>query len=342
MADGLNDLFGRMNLGIGQGGRPRHLPPTTEGLMLIPPVPYDIPEESRRGVNCEVILPSGVAEDMIRVSIIHGGWSAQIRLDWPEFFAKEDRVHNQDGVAVGNSQANAMQQGVRLLRRIQIENIQTFWIIALPIQVEQRISPNQVQVLATPNVKQLGQYILYAKFTLKTEPLGYMSAASPAGIRFVNVSGGTQQQGFRQPNFGPSNFGNFQPQQAQQPMQQPAQQPQAQQQPQPPPPPQPQPQAQQQPQPQPQAQQQQQHVQPPVQPQFQPSQANFNDQQAIERWLRGQSDTELQTNLDNIFAFAQQNARNFSNEETAQMNWLIQQFHDEMQGRMQSPNGWNP
>ena len=167
-------------------GRPRNLPSTTPGLMLIPPIGYDIPEESRKGVNVECILPSGVTEQMVTCAIIHHGWTLRARITWPEFFAREDRVRNQDNLQLGHAEANAMQQGVRQLRSVSITVLDSDWIIALPIQVEQRLDPNQVQVLATPNPKQPGQYICYFKARLRTEPLGYMSAASPAGIRFVD------------------------------------------------------------------------------------------------------------------------------------------------------------
>ena len=170
-------------------------------LMLIPPIGYDTPEESRKGVNVKCILPSGVTEQMVTCAIIHHGWTLRARITWPEFFAREDRVRNQDNLQLGHAEANAMQQGVRQLRSVSITVLDSDWIIALPIQVEQRLDPNQVQVLATPNPKQPGQYICYFKARLRTEPLGYMSAASPAGIRFVDVSS-PEPQPFPQPNFG--------------------------------------------------------------------------------------------------------------------------------------------
>ena len=54
-------------------GCPAHLPPTTDGLLMIPLAPYKIPEESRKGVTIEAILPSGVTEDMVCLSVIHQG-----------------------------------------------------------------------------------------------------------------------------------------------------------------------------------------------------------------------------------------------------------------------------
>ena len=335
MEAALGNLFGRLNLqgraGVATSQRPTHLRGTTAGLLMIPPIPYNIPEVSRRGINIEVILPSGVTDDMVRLVIEDQGWTVVIVINWPDFFARSNRVILQDGVAVGHSEANAMQEGVEMLRETNIDDIKTNWIVASPIQLEQRVAPDQVNVLAAPDERRPGQYVMFLKARLRTEPLGYNRAATPNGIRFVNV--GTPQQAFRQPNFGPT-------QPSPQPVPPPPPPPQ-QQQPAPPPPqqqqPAPPPQQQQQ-QPAPPPQQQQQQPAPPPQASM-PDFSNFSSENEVDQWMRQQNDTLLQVNLDNILAFASRG--NFTNTERVQLNWFLQKFHDEIQRRMLGP-GWNP
>ena len=193
---GLSGLMGRMNL-QGSGGRPSNLRKTTKGLLLIPPVAYNIPELSRRGVNFELLLPSGVTDTMVRLSIEDQGWTVVVKLTWLDFFAQGDRVNRQDNLTIGHSEANAMQEDVELLRDTNIDDITTTWIIASPIQLEQRIDPANVQVFATPNSSIPGQFTFYLKARLRTEPLGYRWAAAPQGVRYVNVS--QNQQPGQQP-----------------------------------------------------------------------------------------------------------------------------------------------
>ena len=169
---GLSGLMGRMNL-QGSGGRPSDLRKTAEGLLLIPLVTYNIPELSRRGINFVLLLPSGVTDTMVRLSIKDQGWTVVIKLTWPDFFAQGDCVNRQDNLTVSHSEANAMQEGVELLRDTNIDDITTTWVIALPIQLEQRIDPANVQVLVTPNGSIPGQFTFYLKARLRTEPLGY-------------------------------------------------------------------------------------------------------------------------------------------------------------------------
>lgn len=71
----LNSLFNQVSL-----GRPRNLPCTTPGLMLIPPVPYNIPEENQKGVKIEIIFPSSVTKDMLQFRRHHRGWTGKFRL----------------------------------------------------------------------------------------------------------------------------------------------------------------------------------------------------------------------------------------------------------------------
>ena len=69
---------------------------------------------------------------------------------------------------------------------------------------------------------------------------------------------------------------------------------------------------------------------------------NFNDDAEVVQWLKSESDTQLDNNLNGLFAFAQKNQNKFSVQETAELHWLIQKFHDQVQHRMQCPEGWNP
>ena len=110
--DEVNELFSGINLSTlsATSGRPRHLPPTTPGILMIPPVPYDIPEQSRRCVNLEFLLPYGVTQDMMRFSIIHQGWTGLVRLEWPDFFSQETHVLNQDGVQAGEPMQTPQRQ----------------------------------------------------------------------------------------------------------------------------------------------------------------------------------------------------------------------------------------
>ena len=53
---------------------------------------------------------------------------------------------------------------------------------------------------------------------------------------------------------------------------------------------------------------------------------------------------EVQTNLDDLMVFANrgQCMNSLSDLEVVQINLLIQMLHDDIQHRMQGPNGWNP
>lgn len=320
--DNLAGILGGMNMGRTATGRPKHLPPTTQSLMMIPLVPFDIPESSRQGINIELVLPSGVTEDMVEFRVVHEGWTGQFRIDFHDFMTQEDRYRYQENAAIGNAEANAFQAGVRQLRSVQTDRVFISYVIALPIQVEQAVSRDQVEYLARPNPKQTGQFICYSKVRLVSKPLGHMSAASPARVRFVNPTGQTgygnvpfgHQQQPQQP-FGGMPFNYQQPN----PPAQPAQPP-----------------------------------QPPPQPAAQPQPApvapgsggggpnNLGNADDIRLWLQRQSDTELQVNLDNLYAFVQRNQGQFTTDETNQINTFIQEFNDEIQRRMQSANGWNP
>ena len=183
---------------------------------------------------------------------------------------------------------------------------------------------------------------------LRTHPLGFLSAASPARVRYVNANSPAPAPAPAAPSgaafgakapFGDVHGMNFP--QANQPAappnqyQQPAAPPNHQQQP-----------------PQAAAARPQQPVPPqaivPNPPQVngsngrRPQAHPFGDEAQVERWFISQTDTELNNNLEGLFAYAQANQNNFTAQETAEMHWLIQKFHDEIQGRMQSAAGWNP
>ena len=66
-------------------------------------------------------------------------------------------------MVIGNAKANAMQQGTQKLHTVSMEQVHLVWNVALPIQVEQRVAPNEMHVLATPNPKQQGQNICFIK-----------------------------------------------------------------------------------------------------------------------------------------------------------------------------------
>ena len=71
-----------------------------------------------------------------------------------------------------------------------------------------------------------------------------------------------------------------------------------------------------------------------------PDFSNFSNKNDVNQWLLQQTDTLLQVNLDTVMAFAANG--NFGHTERMQLNWFLQKFHDEIQCRMTSPEGYNP
>jgi hypothetical protein len=184
----LGEALGSMRVVTSPNGqRTRHQPGIVSPMMpMIPAVPYLVP--GGQEVMMDFLLFSGTSRDDLRIRTKHKGRIVEIQWTMPPWFMDVDRLGYESNGEVGNmtSQANAHQEGVRRLRARDDVPVVFTMEYDIPIQVEQRMHPDDIQMLAMQNENRghEGQFIYYLRLRFRGIADGYVAPAIPA-IRFL-------------------------------------------------------------------------------------------------------------------------------------------------------------
>ena len=105
--------------------------------------------EGHRYVQIRILRPSGITEDQSVFQVLHSGWTLHLCFYYPDWFLNPDIVLQADNfIRISDAEVTVFDDGVLMLFETDQQHPFHGWIVALPIQVEQQVCPNDVEFIA--------------------------------------------------------------------------------------------------------------------------------------------------------------------------------------------------